>query len=132
MATIGTMKPRRYRKPAEGSIHVRLVPALSEKVRVWLARHGREHKYMGQKLGLEGLGTLLIVAFLDQMDDAQRARLLEAATAPAEAYEHEFNRAMAAWDAGEAAEEAPSRPAVALGKPTKPRVESPPRKARGA
>lgn len=75
MATLGLMSTtKRYRKPAEGSIHVRLVPELAERVRVWIAQHGREYKYMGQKLGLEGLGTLLIVAFLDQMEPGERAR----------------------------------------------------------
>lgn len=70
-------KTKRYRKPIDHSIRVRLVPELSDMLRTWHVVHGRDWEYMGRTMGLEGLLTGVVAWLMAQPEDMKRKVLAE-------------------------------------------------------
>jgi hypothetical protein len=87
-------REERYRKPLADSARVRLVPELAARMRMWLALNGRDWKYYGRKIGLEGLMASLLADFLDS-DGATQARTLARGIERAERHEKAWNEEIA-------------------------------------
>lgn len=92
---------KRYRKSVDYAVRVRLVPKMSDQIRTWHLRNGRNWKFFGRAIGLEPLMIGLLAWFLEQPEDVKR-RVLDAGLPAGEAVEEAWNREMKALvDRGE-------------------------------